>query len=310
MEELLVVSNRYPDLDGSACTYAYAEFLNKIWKRAVAGYYNPQIEVEFVFEKLWIELPDNIRNLISNYEKIVLVDTSHVWKNNMVPVEKVVEIIDHREVHDGDKFPNAKLYIDKVGSATTLIVERFREKNIKPSEKSALLLYYATLSHTINLQSNVSTQRDKDMVERLKNYCSPDENFVHEIFAAKSKLTKPLVQFLVDETAERILLGNMIVIVQLEMLDAEDFLYQNKIGIEKYLIESKEKYNANVIFLTMIDLELNKNIFFCVDVLSKRVLEKILDMRFENNIAKKKWILLRKEIWSLIVGGLEKFGRD
>jgi hypothetical protein len=42
------------------------------------------------------------------------------WLSEKIQLEKVVEIIDHRKIHEADKFLNAKAKIELVGSAATL----------------------------------------------------------------------------------------------------------------------------------------------------------------------------------------------
>jgi nanoRNase/pAp phosphatase (c-di-AMP/oligoRNAs hydrolase) len=58
-------------------------------------------------------------------------------------------VIDHRKFHHADEFINAKQNIELVGSASTLIAEKFSQNSITPSREVAVCLYAAIVSNTI-----------------------------------------------------------------------------------------------------------------------------------------------------------------
>ena len=131
-------------------------------------------EVQFVLQTYNISpLPDANEHITADTD-VVLVDASDLQgMSSTINPSQVIEIIDHRKVHQADQFPNAHVQIELVGSAATLVAERFVAQNIPISPESAILLYSAIISNTINFQASVTTQRDCDMSAWLLQHCAP-----------------------------------------------------------------------------------------------------------------------------------------
>lgn len=286
MSKTLITSYKNPDLDGFACAVAYGELLGA----EVGIFGQPSLEVEFLLDKYSINRPSEKK--ISDYEEIILVDASDVRgvKEEIDP-EKVIEIIDHRQVNEAEVFINAKKQIEMVGAAATLVAERFEGKKI--SKESAILLYGAIISNTLNFQSGTTTERDRKMAEWLKKEADIEDNFAREMFLAKSKLDLSILsQF--DFS------GKKVGILQLEVIDSEEMISNKKEWVLDELKRLKEKNDLDLIFLTVIDLEKGFNLFVAIDEEIKNILHDIFGVEFNNNIAKKQGVIMRKEIVPLL----------
>ena len=67
---ILVTAYERPDLDGTACAFAYAEFLQKSRKDAICGIFgNPHREAQFVLERFDIKSLGNGEKLIGKADK-------------------------------------------------------------------------------------------------------------------------------------------------------------------------------------------------------------------------------------------------
>ncbi len=128
-DELLITAYENPDLDGFACAFAYSEFLTKQGFDSVAAVFGkPHREVQFVIKKFNIHGLADASKLVGNASGIVLVDASDVsGLSDKIDPTKVVEIVDHRKVNEAQRFPNAKVQIEFVGAAATLIAEKFHD---------------------------------------------------------------------------------------------------------------------------------------------------------------------------------------
>ena len=190
--KLLVTPYKNPDLDGTACAFGYAEFLRKNGKDVVAAVFGkPHREAQFVIDKFNIPALENAEEVVNNVGGIIIVDASDLrGLSDKIQPEKVVEIIDHRKIHEAEKFPNAKAQIELVGSAATLIAEKFYNNKTTISPESAELLFSAIVSNTINFQANVTTERDHKIANWLKTKFSLPDNYVHEMFSDKSQFKK------------------------------------------------------------------------------------------------------------------------
>ncbi len=296
MPKILVTCREMPDLDGAACAYAYAEFLNKIGKESVAGLIGKMHkEAAYVFIRFKIKPPEDASKYIK--EKVVLVDSSELaGVAPMINPKRVIEIIDHRKSNEIDKFPNAKAQIELVGSAATLIAEKFYKKKIDISNESAALLYSAIVSNTINF-NGIVTDKDKKMAEWLLKKLTLPKNYVHDMFVYKSNFDTSLKDAMKNDT-KNYFFNKSIRICQLEIVNADEFIDKNEKEIKKILSELKG--DMDFIFLTVIDVEKGYNIFVTVDKESQVVFEKSIGVKFSNGIAKNNKVIMRKEIIPLI----------
>jgi manganese-dependent inorganic pyrophosphatase len=187
MTSLLVTPRGNPDLDGAACAIAYAELLVGTRHDASAWLSgHPDAEARFVLEHVgWSAEPP------ASFDgcRFVLVDASDVvGLPEAVEPARVVEVIDHRMHHRAPElFPQARLQIEPVGAAATLIAERFFSAGLEPSARAALLLQAAIQSHTQRLRGSVTTERDVLADERLRALCPLPEGFVEAQFRARAR---------------------------------------------------------------------------------------------------------------------------
>lgn len=299
MSPLLVTSYPNPDLDGIACMVGYAELLRIQGREATAGIVGtPHAEAQHVAERFHIRLPTEVDP--RNFEEIVLVDTSTLTDQDpRLPIERVVEIIDHRQLHEGQKFPNATLQIELVGSAATLIVERFRQANIIPSREAAHLLYGAIASNTVNFKANVTTERDHQAAAWLRTLYPIPDDFIAVMFQAKSNLEgSALHETLVGDSSFREVGGRKIGIGQLEVVDAKHLVETRHQDLLKSLIYLKETHPmVDTFFVSVIDVVNGYNIFLVPDKETQDELIAFLGVTFdERGIGYRPGIIMRKEI--------------
>ena len=165
---IIVTSYENPDTDGCGGALAYAELLRAQGKDAEARFFAaPSLEAQYIFTQLKeIKLIPFSATLD---DEIVLVDASESPYLHFLPTfEKVMEVIDHRKINDVETFKNAKVQIELVGAADTLVTERFVQAKITPSPEVALFMYSGIVSNTLNFQSPNHTERDVKMAEWLK----------------------------------------------------------------------------------------------------------------------------------------------
>lgn len=288
MHKKFVTSFKNPDLDGAACIYAYTEFLNKQSYDVVGGSYEaPRKEARFVLKHFSIPWGKS-----QDAEEIILVDASDPINgiHKDMDINKVVEIMDHRKDEHSKEFPNVKkVQIELVGACATLVAEKFYEKDIEPSYESAILLYSAIIWNTINLKNNVTTERDVKMVVWLLSKIELPENYVHDMFAYGTKASLDELYFVDKEFNEK-----RVGVAQLETVEVKNYFEKNKNAIIEHLNKNKVKFDYA--FITCIDLEKGFNMFISNDQETKKMLEKLFEIKFEGNIAKREGIIMRKEI--------------
>lgn len=306
MDAVVVTCYTNPDLDGFACAIAYAEFLNKFGTAAgFKTFGQPNIEARYLMKQFGFDYPKQADITVSS--RIVLVDSSELRDlDKIVKPENVVEVIDHRKVNDAALFVNAKIQIEVVGAAATLIAEKFHAHCMDISVSSATLLYGAIVSNTLNFRANVTTERDVSMARWLESKLNLPENFIHEMFRAKSDMSGEKLSERIDgDLASFHLGGKKISIAQLEIIGVRELVRERESEILSILRNFKLQTGLHGIFLSAIDLEEKFNAFVTDEEETKRLLEKTLGVSFEGNVAIRDGFIMRKEIVPLLKAEFE-----
>ena len=306
---ILVTPCKDPDLDGTACAYAYAEFLRKTSMDEVIGAISGSIhrEAQFVFKTFNISPMDDAEKEIKNCNKIIIVDASDLRSlSDKIDPKKVMRVIDHRIVNDSHLFPNAKLQIEPVGSAATLIAEKFFNAQIQISRESAALLFSAIISNTINFQARVTTSRDRKMASWLKSKSILPADYIHNMFTSKSNIGGSLEEVFYSDFATFSFNKTKLGIAQLEIIRVDSFVDKNLEQIIETLEKIKKEKGLNLILLSAIDLEKGFNKFVAIDKETEKVLlSSVHKTKFIRGIAKRDGIIMRKELAPLIKNVLE-----
>ena len=310
MEQIIITSYVDPDLDGVACVIAYAEFLNDLGRPAIACFMgNPTAEAEFAVAKLHVPRPVS-RVSFEPTERVVILDASEpVHFEGRLVSEQVIEVIDHRKVNEAYKFTNAKIQIELVGAAATLVAEKFRDGVIKPSAESAQILQAAIISNTQNFQAKTTTDRDHEIMKWLGDIASLPDHFTHDMFAVKSDFTGEKLERSMDiETATFEIAGKRLGVVQLEMVGSEALVRDRQEEILIILDRLKTQYNLDHIFLTTLDIEAKLNRFVTADPFMQSILAEALGITFFDKLAVRDDIIMRKEIVPLIKAVMDRMG--
>ncbi len=287
-----------PDLDGIACMVAYSELLNKTGIQSEARYFgNLDMETDFVSKHTNL-IPDNSKTFPKNAD-VVLVDTANPdIIDKSIPVDRVISVFDHRQLVFTNKFTNADLHIELVGSCATLITEEYQKAKVTPSVNTAIYLYAAIIFSTINFKNSVTTQRDIKAAEWLLSIAELDESFIRDLFSAKSQISSSnLYEILSQDFSIKTLSSHKIGIAQIEMVDINRFLSDLKQPLQEALSKLKSNNSLEFIFFNGIDVVDGYSLFVITDSVSVDLFSSILEVpRFEYSYQYPS-IIMRKQIW-------------
>ncbi len=302
MKPTLVTSYVNPDLDGTACAIAYAELLTKIGTPATAGIFGGfHVEARFVLDRFKIPYPPILKDGL-DVERAVVVDMSRPeGLEGLLPIERIIEVIDHRKINALGLFPNAKLQIELVGAAATLIAERFIREKQPISEGAAVLLYGAIFSNTLNFKSSVATDRDREAVLWLQTHATIPDTFIAEMFRAKSDLAGgKLKEGILSDISWRSMKGNRCTIGALEIIGVKALMKDRLPEMLQIVAEFKETHHAKPALLTLIDLEEGFTAFVTGDRETQELLQKTLPVSFTGGVARYPQMLMRKQLFPLL----------
>lgn len=292
----VVITYVKPDLDCVASAYAYAEFLNK--KGEEVSYFikgDAQKEVDIVCSMFGIELKNQIDD-VSNSD-VIVVDTNKLSDVSYVRPEQIVEVIDHHP-ETNDEFPNAtKVDVQEIGAVCTIIAEYFKDQNIDISRESAILLYYGIVSNTVNFYPDATKQRDLDIAAWLKEKCGEiSDDYIKKIFEEKSKIDIENLRSAMEVEQTFSLDNDVMIIGQLEIAEAKEFLDANKIQIDKVLADAKEEHKVPIIFMNMVDILNGYHMIYTPYKESEEYLKEFGYTSFIDGVCTKPNMLLRKQV--------------
>ncbi len=305
---ILVTAKINPDLDGVACAYAYSHLLGMQGKSAVGGVFG-QMHAEAAYLVDRFDINDIKHDPAGRFDSFVLVDASDMeGRPSVIRPEAVIEVIDHREVQRaGELFPNAEIQIEQVGSAATLIVERYRSSHEPIDSHSAILLYGAIYSNTLDFQLFIANERDKTAVDWLQSQVAVSASLIDDMFAAKTRFASENLQDSLIMDAKQFTFGKRrIGIAQLEILDLQQLADARLNDIVAALEHLKKQHHLDMILLTAVDLKERFNLFITPDAEMRTALSKVLHIDFENSIVKKNGVLLRKQLVPLLKQAMER----
>ncbi len=307
MNKILITPKINPDLDGVACAYAYSKLLNKIdsTNEYTAGIYGKaQNEAVFLLDKFKIGDVLLFNPVDISFNKFIIVDASDTkGMPEVIRPQDVKEVIDHREINNaGEVFCQAKIKIELLGAAATLIFEKFQEVRQDIDFNSALLLYGAIFSNTLNLQNNVDS-RDLTAItvlgEILKTRISEPREIINEMFEYKTRYIEENLEECIRNDFKHF--DDSLGIAQLEGFDMFKVIMEHHDQIKNILNSLKNKFKLERIFLTAADIKNGHNIFLAIGDATTKLLSNKMNIEFDTNgVAKSEKLYLRKQILPMI----------
>jgi len=294
MTSTLVTPRSNPDLDGVACAIAYAEFLSANRHDASAWIPGrPDAEARFVLGRVgWSSVPP------SSFEgcRFVLVDASDVaGLAEAVSPSLVMEVIDHRMHHRAPElFPQARIQIEPVGAAATLVAERFFSAALEPSARAALLLQAAIQSNTQRLRGSVTTERDRLAAARLQALYSLPEDLVEAQFRARaSEVLSDIPGAIVREDKQFIHPDGTYHVSQLELPGAGELVSE--------CLEPLSRLGARAV-LNLVDVSVPASYLVAPDASFRAWLSARAQVEFVGAVSFIPGVLLRKQLIARIEG--------
>lgn len=128
--------------------------------------------------------------LSKNKKKIILVDHNELSQSvDGLKDAELLEILDHHRI--GGIQTGLPIYFrnEIIGSTSSIVALRFFENGITPSREVAGLLSGALISDTLLLKSPTTTDRDREILDKLCKIAGIDaEKFAKEMFKAGTSL--------------------------------------------------------------------------------------------------------------------------
>ena len=156
-----VFGHKTPDVDAVCSAAAYADLMRSLGHNCeakVCG--NVNKETVFASKALGFSIPDRIRSVAPGARVILTDHSEYVQSADGVREARILQLIDHHIPGDIDTAAIPFVYVDRIGSASTLVWELYSQAGITPPDQSARALLAGIMSDTHNLTKKGTTGRD------------------------------------------------------------------------------------------------------------------------------------------------------
>ncbi len=281
-----IIGHKNPDTDSVCSAVAYAEYLKQQGEEARAfALGKPNNETKFVLDKFSVKQPEIISELETGSE-VVLLDHNETGQaiDNLAELD-LVEIIDHHKVDIKTDKP-ISICVKPLGSSCSIIAEKYFTKDIELDKKIAGLLLAGIISDTLFFRSPTTTDRDKQLVEKLNEIVGLEdlEQFSLEMFKAKSDLgdisTEDLIKLDYKEFDFK---DGRYGIGVMETTDI-NFGLNRKEEILQKLAEIKEEDNLKAVYFTIVDILNEKSYTLYSDKEAKELFTKLFSAEDQDGV--------------------------
>ena len=244
--------SKYMDIDGYACSIAYARLLNLLGINAKA----------ISSADLNNSITNSLRNLntkLDNYQakdddKYVIVDVSNPkFFDKFVKQENVIKVIDHHVGYEEfwrDRIgENAN--IEFIGAAATLVFEEYEKNNMldNMSADVAKLLMAAILDNTLNFTAKVTNNRDRVAYKRMQEIVGNKDFDKWYFYECQLQIEQNLEETIKNDTkTEKVSESLPKIFGQLTVWN-KDFIIANLTKIRQIFNEMDDKWMLNLICL-------------------------------------------------------------
>lgn len=166
-KKIFIVGHKNPDTDSICSAIAYADYLRKKGKKAIAvraGKINP--ETKFVLDYFKGRVPEFLAD--AKKKKVILLDHNEKEQSpNNVEKAEILEVIDHHKIAFEYSSP-IFFRAEPLGATSTILAGKyFNDKKVKMTKQIAGLLLSAILSDTVVFKSSTTTKEDVEIAKKL-----------------------------------------------------------------------------------------------------------------------------------------------
>ncbi|MDQ7009315.1 MAG: manganese-dependent inorganic pyrophosphatase [Candidatus Gracilibacteria bacterium] len=298
MREIKVVGHKIPDTDCVLSAIIACDYLEKKGYNKATPYIQGGVnkETEYLLRELNIEKPEIKTNFPAG-TNICLVDHNEEFQTLDNLSELNVEwVIDHHKL----KFETAtplNMRVEPICSTGSILYKMYKESDFKITKEIGTMMLACILSDSLLFRSATTTKEDIILAEELKEITGIHnfEEFAMPMFNAKSDLGNMEIEKVVKyDYKEFDFNGIKAGIGTLETTNP-GYGLGRKDEILGALEKIKKEDNLDFIMLSIVDIIGEKNTTIILDGKDSEVLEKVFNIKIENNLADLKNRLSRKK---------------
>ncbi|RLC38285.1 manganese-dependent inorganic pyrophosphatase [Candidatus Falkowbacteria bacterium] len=296
-DKIYIIGHKTPDLDSVAAAISYADFKNNIEETdkyipAVPGKMNK--ETEYALEKFKFAKPEELQSVEN--KNIILVDHNE-FSQAAAGAQKanIIGVLDHHKVDF--KYNEPILFnIKPWGATCSMIADMYFKLDLEPGKELAGLMLSAILVDTVLTKSPTCTEIDKIIIEKLADIAEIEdwEKFGLELFKVRSSVSDlSIAEIVKSDYKDFSFSAGKFGIGQVETADLAEFKVKEE-ELFKEIKNIKESGDYHTVILMITDI-INEGSWVLAESKEPELIEKALEIKFENNKAYKKGLLSRKK---------------
>ncbi len=298
-----IFGHKVPDTDSICAAIAYSYLKSELGQEAEAyrlGELNK--ETKLVLERFNMDVPPLLDSAAD--KDVILVDHNE-FEQSADDIEKanILEVVDHHKVKFSWDRPIYMLVMP-VGSTSTIIASKFFWKDVRIPQEIAGILLSAILSDTVIFKSPTTTEKDREMAEKLAELAGIDDmvSWGMEMFRAKSAIAEKSAKELVyNDYKVYDFNGKKVLIDQIEVVDDREALERKEELLEEMKkVKEQEGFFGVLVLITDIMKEGSTMLVVADDL---EPFEKAFNVKLEDNQAWLAGVMSRKK---QVVPPLEK----
>ena len=293
MPKTYIIGHTQPDTDSAVAALAL-EYLYK--QKKCFKYLDPQAvtaspinaETQYLFDRFGVTPPTVISAQdISPQDNVVLVD--HNEATQRLPGLNEAQIVDVVDHHKANLSLPAPIYMTfkAWGSSSTIAHYLMEQNQVKPDKKLAGLMLSAILSDTVGFKSSTTTDRDKEVGQKLAKLAGLDDvdALTLDIFKAKSDTSNLTIDQLATKDHKVFEFnGQKIFINQIETVEPNQILEDKRSKLMPALEKLRQEMKLDLVFVAVTDiLQVNTKLLLPSDQEIK-VAQKAFGGQVSNNI--------------------------
>ncbi|MGX7108435.1 manganese-dependent inorganic pyrophosphatase [Facklamia miroungae] len=285
MTNYLVFGHKKPDTDTIASAIAFAYFLKQEGHQAEAVALGEITgEPAFALDKFGVKPPRIIQTAANEVSNVALVDHNEPQQSvDDIDQVQIDYVIDHHRI-SGFNTPQPLYYrAEPLGSTATILYKMFKEYGYEIPADIAGMMLSAIISDTLLFKSPTTTEKDKEIAEKLAKIAEVDiPSYGLEFLKAGADLSKQSDEEIVDGDAKNFVMNDKSIrIGQTNIIGFEEIL-SRKNDLLKVMEDKRQEMNLELYVLVITDVLESDSIGLVVgdDV---KVVEAAFNTKIENH---------------------------
>ncbi|MDO4690983.1 MAG: putative manganese-dependent inorganic diphosphatase [Fusobacterium sp.] len=235
-----------------------------------------------------------------NRKKVILVDHNEFSQSvDGIQDAQILEVVDHHKFANFQTNEATKIRTEAVGCTSTIVYSLYKEANIVPDEKMAILMLSAIISDTLLFKSPTCTAKDIETARELSQIAKIKDikEYGMEMLMAGTSFVKAAMRDIINQDKKVFAVNDSeIAVAQVNTVSIEE-LSEREEEIKIEIEHEIGKYGYSLFLFVITDIINSNSLIFVygkkIDLIEEAFQKEIKENKFmlENVVSRKKQII-------------------